>query len=457
MSRLKNKQGPGARVWFNLCLFGMIGQIAWNLENMYFNTFLYNTVYEGGTVTAGLASMKAIKLMVALSAVTAVVTTFIMGNLSDKVHKRKIFMSVGYILWGLTVVVFGFITKENIAALFGIDISDTARVVTATAVFVVVMDCVMTFMGSTSNDSAFNAWVTDVGDSTNRATFESILSILPVAATVVVVVFAGFIEQIGYPVFFFIIGGIVVLSGIIGLFTVTDSLDGVKKNENYFKELFYGFRPSVIRENSRLYLSLAAVCVYSVAVQVWFPYLLIYLEHSMGIKLEDLTGYITKPVLIAAPFAVAAVVAVLILGGRLIDKIGKEKLLVPALILFFIGQFGAYFAHSILPFAICALPLLAGYAFIGIMLNASVRDYTPEDKVGLFQGIRMIFAVLIPMVLGPWIGDFVCSVSASGQYIDETGASTYEPCSAMFLAGAVVILFTFIPVVILKRKNKKTE
>ena len=64
----------GKRVWFNLCLFGFIGQIAWNLENMYFNTFLYNTVYEGGTVTAGIPSMKAIKLMVALSAATAVVS-----------------------------------------------------------------------------------------------------------------------------------------------------------------------------------------------------------------------------------------------------------------------------------------------------------------------------------------------------------------------------------------------
>ena len=68
------------RIWFNLCLFGLVGQIAWNLENMYYNTFMYNTVYEGGTVTGTLSSMTAIRLMVALSAITAVVTTFIMGD-----------------------------------------------------------------------------------------------------------------------------------------------------------------------------------------------------------------------------------------------------------------------------------------------------------------------------------------------------------------------------------------
>ena len=42
------------RIWFNICLFGFTGQMAWTLENMYFNTFLYNTVYEGGKVTGSL-------------------------------------------------------------------------------------------------------------------------------------------------------------------------------------------------------------------------------------------------------------------------------------------------------------------------------------------------------------------------------------------------------------------
>ncbi len=443
------------RIWFNLCLFGFIGQVAWNLENMYFNTFLYNTVYEGGTVTAGLSSMKAIKLMVALSAATAVITTFIMGNLSDKINRRKIFISAGYIVWGITVLSFGFITKQNISTLFGIDINDVGKVVTATSVTVIIMDCVMTFMGSTSNDSAFNAWITDITNTKNRATVESVLTILPVAAMLGVIVFAGNIDSMGYTTFFTIIGVIVVVSGILGLFTLTDSRSGEKKeNANYWKDLIYGFKKSVIKENSKLYLSLTAVCVYNVAVQVWFPYLLIYLEHSMGIKVEDLMSYVTTPVLIAAPFVLAAVVAFIILGGKLIDKVGKNVLIFVAIGLFIIGLFGAFFAKKNLPvFLISALPLLIGYGFIGIMLNAFVRDFTPTDKVGLFQGVRMIFFVLIPMVLGPAIGDFICSVSKSGQYTDEMGNLTYEPCPEMFLAAAIVSAFTLIPVIILKKKG----
>ncbi len=454
---LQKSDKLGGRVWFNICLFGFIGQVAWNLENMYFNTFLYNTVYEGGTVTQGLSSMKAIKLMVALSALTAVITTFIMGNLSDKINRRKVFISVGYLVWGVTVLAFGFITKENVASLFGLEITDTAKVVTATSVCIIVMDCIMTFMGSTSNDSAFNAWVTDVASTKNRATVESVLAILPVAAMVVVIVLAGFIEQLGYQTFFMIIGAVVVAAGIIGLFTLTDTRSGEKKDESYFKNLIYGFRPSVIKENSKLYIALAAVCIYSIAIQIWFPYLLIYLEHSMGVGIENLMQYITTPVLIAAPFVIAVVVAVIILGGKLIDKVGKDILIFVVTAIFVIGLAAAYFAKTIVPFAICAVPMLIGYGFIGIMLNATIRDYTPEDKTGLFQGVRMIFCVLIPMVVGPSIGDFVCSVSASGQYIDEVGNATYEPCPAMFMAAAVVSLFIFIPLIALKKKGFKVE
>ena len=35
------------KMWFGICLFSFMGGIAWNIENMYFNTFLYNSVYAG--------------------------------------------------------------------------------------------------------------------------------------------------------------------------------------------------------------------------------------------------------------------------------------------------------------------------------------------------------------------------------------------------------------------------
>ena len=122
----------------------------------------------------------------------------------------------------------------------------------------------MTFFGSTSNESAFNAWITDITTPKNRATAESVLAILPVVAMVVVIAFVGMIDAIGgYPVFFFAIGGFVIGCGILGLCTLKDSRSGVhEKSGNYWKDLIYGFKPSVVKENSKLYLAFIAIDVY---------------------------------------------------------------------------------------------------------------------------------------------------------------------------------------------------
>lgn len=152
------------RMWCTLILIGLVGQFAWTIENMYFNVFLYNTIStDPGYISA----------MVGWSAAAATLTTLLMGALSDRVGKRKLFICGGYILWGLSTAAFGFITVENAAKLF-----PAAQAAAAAATMVVVLDCVMTFFGSTANDAAFNAYITDAIDSGNRGKTESVLAIL---------------------------------------------------------------------------------------------------------------------------------------------------------------------------------------------------------------------------------------------------------------------------------------
>ena len=452
----KNKILPG-RVWFNLIMFGFIGQIAWNVENMYFNTFLYNSVYSGVSQTAidgSMSVMTAISKMVSWSAITAVLTTFVMGNLSDNMHKRKAFIGIGYILWGIVTAAFGFITRDNVALLFGL--SDEVKILGTTVMTVIVMDCVMTFMGSTANDSAFNAYVTEVSDTSNRATIESILTILPIAATGVVLGLGALVDGIGYSTFFMLLGGTVVVCGIIGMFTLTETEHGEKESaKEYFKNLIYGFRPSVIKANSKLYIVLTAMCVYSVAVQVFFPYILIYLEHRLGFSLDMLANLKIYHFAIAG-VAIVGVVVGLIFLGRLIDKLGKRVFMIVSLVLFIAGLFAMGQASSLLPALIAAIPTLCGYGLLGIIFSAAVRDYTPTDKVGLFQGVRMIFFVLIPMFVGPKIGDYACRLS-DATYINEYGVAQTVPTASMFTAAAIVGLVAIIPVVILLVKGIDKE
>ncbi len=452
----KYKMGP--RTWFNLILFGFMGQVAWNVENMYFNTFLCNFIYGKATpdaVGSSISVVDAVAYMVALSAVTAVVTTFIMGNLSDRINNRKIFISVGYILWGIVTGCFGFISLENTEKL-GI-FSSAAGVLTATVWIVVGMDCLMTFMGSTSNDSAFNAWVTDVTTPEIRTTTETVLSILPVAALGVVTAAGALVTKLGYPVFFFGLGGFVTVCGILGLFTIKDSRSGaVNKNSHYLADLVYGFRPSVVKENSRLYLALTTLCIYTTAVQVFFPYLIVYLQHSELDFLNNISSLFAGKALIITVVSLLITVAVLVTLVVRVNAIGKGKCLVFCGVLFSAGLIAVYFAHTPLSFLVSCCPFLIGYAMLGIILGAVIRDFTPEDKTGLFQGVRMIFMVLIPMIAGPRLAS-AAAKNSSITYINDLGAENVLPSSLMFLIAGILGLFMFVTMIPLLKKGLNPE
>lgn len=443
------KKKLGGRILFNIILFGFIGQVAWAVENIYFNTFLFN--YIGGTADD-------IAKMVAASAVAAVVTTFIMGTLSDKFDRRKIFISGGYIVWGFTVAVFAFISRENIGKFF--HISDSAKVLAATVCVVIIMDCIMTFFGSTSNDAAFNAWVTDVTVPENRGTAEAVLALLPVFATVIVTVAFGVgVEAAGYPACFIFLGVLVTVCGIIGLFSVKDPRKGVKQNTNYFSDLIYGFRPSVIKGNAALYLCLASACIFNIAVQVFLPYIFIYIQHYLKFDLN--TFQITTPIIIGGAAAVVGLVAVTVLLGKLLDRVGKRIFVFPAVILFVAGLVAVFFAKTLLSFAPLALIMILGYGLLMIILNATVRDYTPEDKVGQFQGIRLLFTVTLPMIIGPKIGSLTISKFSNryelGTMLNEYGESTLVPIPTIFLVAAIIAVFIIVPLIFLAKVTKEKK
>ena len=59
-----------SRFWLSLIIFSLVGQIAWVMENMYLNVFIYERFR---------ASEDQIALMVAASAAAATITTLLIG------------------------------------------------------------------------------------------------------------------------------------------------------------------------------------------------------------------------------------------------------------------------------------------------------------------------------------------------------------------------------------------
>ncbi|MBR2377038.1 MAG: MFS transporter [Clostridia bacterium] len=420
--------------WLVLVVFSLVGQVAWVVENMYFNVFIYEMFN---------ASAEQISLMVALSAVSATVTTLFMGALSDKLGKRKVFMAGGYIAWGITILSFALIREDIIGSVFGLSSAVTSICIT----LVIIMDVVMTFFGSTANDAAFNAWLTDETDSTNRGKAEGVNAMMPLVA--ILVVFGGFMSfdlsvESSWTLIFVILGVLVIIIGALGFFFIEEKVEKVSENANYFANIFYGFRPKVIKENKMLYFCLIAFAIFGISIQIFMPYLILYYTESL--KMDNY-------VLIMAPAIILASVFTLFYG-RVYDKLGFEKSVFPALLTLIVGYILLYFFKSTALVFIGSLLMMCGYLAGMAVFGAVIRDNTPPKKAGMLQGLRIFAQVLIPGVIGPFIGASV--LKNAEKIVNNDGTTSFIPNENIFLSALIVaIILVALLSVVFFFKNKK--
>ncbi len=422
-----------AKFYLALVIFSLVGQVAWVVENMYLNVFIYKMFH---------ASAEAISLMVAASAITATVTTLLIGALSDKIGKRKLFICGGYILWGISIWSFALIRMDVIHALFPATLSAATVGVSAT----IIMDCVMTFFGSSANDACFNAWLTDSTDETNRGSIEGINAMMPLVS--ILVVFGGFMSlnqdlQESWTVIFGVIGSVVLILGIAGILLIEEKTVKVEENRSYFANIFYGFRPSVIKSNAGLYVTLVGLALFNISISVFMPYLILYYTVSLGMD-----NYVLL-------FAPAIVLAAAFTGfyGKVYDRHGFQKAVIPTLALLMAGYVVLYFCRSTVPVFVGSLLMMCGYLGSGAMFGALVRDYTPENKAGMFQGLRIVGQVLIPGIVGPYIGATV--LKNADKVVNSDGTTSFVPNENIFLAAFVAGIFIWLALVPLFKMLRK--
>ncbi len=431
----------GIRKWLTFILAGFVGQLAWAIENNYFNVYVYDCTKNYSFITA----------MVIASAAAATITTLLMGAVSDRLGKRKLLISVGYIMWGISIIAFAFLNPNS-------SFNIVANSVFLAGTMIVIMDCVMTFFGSTANDAAFNAFVTDNTNDNNRAKVESVLSVLPLLALIMVILVAGFFVDVpvGDPkhwdIFFYIFGGITLVIGIASFFLVPKDVTQPNKEENYFKSIFYGFRPRVVKANPILYITLIAFMVFNIGLQVFMPYFILYVQNVLHIVDMDFT--------ISLGIVLLGASLITVIFGLFMDRIGKNKIMIPALIVGAVGGLIIFLVPADQGFTkvgliIGGIVLMTGYLVSTAVLGAKVRDYTPVKEVGLFQGIRMLFTVLIPMIIGPLIGRGLCYIGGE-PYQNEFEQWVYPPNKWLFFVTGAIFLCAIGPVVWMILREKKT-
>lgn len=416
----------GSKNWIIIALLGISGQIAWNVENSWFNTFVFDTITP---------DPKPIATMVAVSAIVAMLTAFVIGTESDRIGRRRPFILLGYAFWALSTIVF--------------PMSAWAKNVQLAIFLVILLDAVMTFFGSTANDAAFNAWVTDVTDETNRGKVEGILNIFPVIAVILGMGVSGLlIDTIGYFSFFLTLGGLVMIMGLTGGFLLKESPDLRPKmkslDKGYLDDLLDIFTFNSISKNRELHLVFLIMALSGIATQIVSPYELIYLNNYLHIS-KTTAGIL---VALIAPVLVLFALPV----GLLVDRRKGFNVLVVLFLTTSLGQF--LFSMTDRLFLLGLFGVIKSTGFLTmIVLGTWIRNLMPVDARGKFQGVRLIFMVTIPMVMGPYIGSFVINTYGIATHLN--GAAGFIPPPLVYRVSAMASMLPLIPLYFLWRRCHK--
>lgn len=441
MNKVKTRQNDKARNIFLILVVGLAGQLCWNIENVWFNTYVYAKVGPYSWI---------INVMVALSALVTTFSTFYFGTLSDRAGKRKPFIWIGYIIWGIFTIGFG--TTGYLNEYFPLWIMATT---------IVIADCIMSFFGSMGNDSGLNAWTADLVDEKNQGSIGAVLAVLPVLGTIVGTLLGGVvIEKFGYLAFFSIIGGFVILVGLLSLILLKDkpSLEPNVRG-SFWKQFGEAFSFKKLKGHKELFYLFIIAALFSIGFNVFYMHIGNLLIYNYGFTTMD-SGFIQ-----GGGMAIALLAA--IPTGRAINKRKSPLMVLLGILLSVISLvFLGFIASNNDPtnlWSVTNIPLLIGVVvmatgFIIFIQTSSVwvKALYPEGYAGQFEGLRVLFFVLIPMGLSGLISEPLIQglgKAVSIEVAPNVFMDGYAPTEVLFFAGAIIMALALIPLFRLKKEH----
>jgi len=93
--------------------------------------------------------------------------------------------------------------------------------------------------------------------------------------------------------------------------------------------------------------------------------------------------------------------------------------------------------------------MMGGILSLNSSFSSTFQDHIPAGYEGRYQGVRMCFMVLVPMIVGPIISLFV-GLDAMGFNGDN-----FVPPYSIFLAAAIVAVTALFPIVFIRKDAAK--
>jgi hypothetical protein len=401
--------------------------------------------------------------MVIASALVTTFSTFFFGTLSDRMGKRKIFVSLGYIIWGFTTILFGLTEFAQ---------SSELHALAALAGFLVVLtDTIMSFFGSMGYDCGYNVWLNDYTDEHNMGQIGAALAVLPVIGTVIGTVVGGILINIGnptvgtdaydpsldnYQLLFWTMGIFVIAMGVLCLFLMKDQT-GLKQHRegSFFQQLTSVFHFSTLKRNphnTELMLSCAVVCAFYIPFNFYFTHMGNWMIYDIGLTAGNM-GLVEGIALLLAAFMTIPFAGMINKNKiPLVVLIGVISNAIGLILISFVVRSPAdvnianLFSGENLPLFICVFLIGTGNVLITQCGMVWIRGLFPEESRGQLEGVRVIAITLIPMFLGTLTGNAIIKNTPQDVIrYDVYGHAIDVPQENLFLIAGFMVLITLIP------------
>lgn len=411
------------RVVSAIILTSLAGNIAWATENQYFNVFLYNVIIPEPIY---------VSLMVAITAVVSAIATIVMGAFSDIKGKRRFYIIYGFVLFALFTALFPF-SKFVAPAILGVTVA-------------IILDCIMTWFGCTAYDAAVRAYMVDVSTVKNRGKIVAINEIMVLVGTLIVYAGSGYIiEAFDYYAFFIIIGFLTLVLGVSGALLVEDPPDLKPIDKKVWEHIKSTFSKETIKENKDCFLVILSIGIWAIGWSIFFPFIIIYLQHYVNLDLMTASLVILLAMLVAIILSIP--------WGKVIDKYGKKKIGIYSLGLECIFLILFAFSNDVIMIIITGIFWVFFMMSWHIASQAWASDLFPEEKAGQFSGYFLFANVLMGMVIGSPIGGLIGQLWGTPVIVD--GIPGTAPPPLIFFVAAFVIIGAIFPALMAKEKREQ--
>ncbi len=431
-------KAANTRMWVLIWTLGLIGQIGWNVEGTWFNTFVYEKIDKNPSV---------ITPMLICSALATTISIFLFGTLTDRTGKRRTLISTGYIVWGILTMCFG-LTQFMPKNFF-----------TLTIICIVLGDMFISFFASMSTDVGYSTWLTDVMNDKNRGQIGGAIAIQCVLGSLLGNIIGGFLvgKDNNYLRLFIIVGTFLSLFGAVSIFLYSKK-DDVRQSlqGSYLKQLSGAFDFRKLLKHKELIWVNISVAVFFIGYNTYSPHLGNYVIHYLGFS-PDQMGIIQ-----AVPLVLAMIVTI-----PVSKYINNDKFLQVSLVSIISGLVGILTVFPIKPESVDTTKVFDIRLFLGVFLvgisyivmlqttKAWTKKLNPKESRGQYEGLWAISFALIPMFFGSNISEAIVKITGENIFNEMTGRYEYIPNGNIFLIGALISTLSIIPILMAKKYSVK--